>query len=216
MKLTHDSGLGPSNNESIFLLHGLAAPRLVMSRLTTYLNHRGYLARNWGYASLRSSIQLHATALRRDLIELDRDPRVESIHLVTHSMGSIIARCALLDGTPDKLSRIVMLGPPNHGSHVARALSRPLGWFCPPLRELSDVSDSFVNRLNEPTGLEIGVIAAAEDLVVPRDSTHLQCQREHIVLPGHHGVLPWRRDTAECVHRFLETGTFTTSPANVS
>lgn len=208
MKLNPTAQLGLPKGESIFLLHGLAAHRIVMARLTSYLKRQGYHAKNWGYSSLRSPIRSHADSLRRDLLERNNDPSVERIHLVTHSMGSIIARCALLDGPPTKLARIVMLGPPNHGSHVARALSRPLGWFCPPLKELSDVGDSFVNRLNEPSGLEIGVIAAAEDLVVPRDSTHLRCQREHIVLPGHHGVLPWRRETAEHVHSFLQTGAF--------
>lgn len=197
-----------TGEEFVFLLHGLAANRLVMARLTSYLKGHGYATRNWGYPSLRSPIQYHAEALAHDLRERSEDPSITRIHLVTHSMGSIIARCALLKEHPTKLSRVVMLGPPNHGSHVARALSGPLGWFCPPLKELSDQGDSFVNRLHEPTDLDVGVIAAGADLVVPRPSTRLACQRDYIVIPGHHGVLPWKRQTAICVHNFLRNGEF--------
>jgi hypothetical protein len=39
----------------------------------------------------------------------------------------------------------------------------------------------------------------------------LECQRDHIVVPGHHGMLPWRRDTAWHVIHFLRTGRFNRS-----
>jgi hypothetical protein len=123
-------------------------------------------------------------------------------------MGSIVARCALETGGLTKLGRFVMLGPPNRGSHIARRLASQLGDLCTPLRELSDASDSFVNRLEEPTHVEVGVIAAAADRVVPLKSTHLACQRDHIVLPGHHGVLPWRYETFRQVISFLQDGRF--------
>lgn len=194
--------------EFVFLLHGLAAHRIVMARLTSHLKRCGYTVKNWGYPSIRSPIRDHAESLRNDVRQVAEDPSVSRIHFVTHSMGSIITRCALLDERFSKLARIVMLGPPNHGSHVARTLSGPLGWFCPPLRELSDAEGSFVNRLNEPEDLEIGVIAAGADLMVPRESTYLSCQREHIVIPGHHGVLPWKHETAVCVENFLRSGAF--------
>jgi CHAT domain-containing protein/pimeloyl-ACP methyl ester carboxylesterase len=38
------------------------------------------------------------------------------VHLVAHSMGGLVARACLLDGTPKNLERIVMLGTPNFGS----------------------------------------------------------------------------------------------------
>ena len=142
------------------------------------------------------------------MADLESDERIRRIHFVTHSMGSIVTRAAILADCPQKLGRIVMLGPPNRGSHVARRLSGPLGWLCPPLRQLSDQQDSFVNQLPEYEEWEVGVIAAANDAVVARDATRLRYQRDWILLPGRHGLLPWRGETAEQVLSFLQDGRF--------
>ncbi len=101
-----------------------------------------------------------------------------------------------------------MLGPPNGGSPVARQLAPRLGAICPPLRELSDEADSYVNRLETSLELELGIIAAASDRVVRLPSTMLPGQSDHIVLPGRHGELPWRRDTRDEVVHFLRRGRF--------
>ncbi len=196
-------------HEAVIILHGLAAHWLVMSRMASTISAEGYHVINWGYHSIWSPIEYHARRLRNRLADLESNPKIRRIHLVTHSMGSIVTRVAILPGHPQKLGRIVMLGPPNHGSHIARRLSSPLGWMCPPLSQLSDRQESFVNQLPEPQAIEIGVIAAAKDLVVPRDSTLLSMQRDWIVLPGHHGLLPLRRDTTRQVLAFLRGGRFT-------
>jgi len=198
----------PAKSEVVVLLHGLGAHRLVMVRLSHYLKAHGYQAANWGYRSIRDSIESHAMAFQQQLGELMSQQPYRRIHVVAHSMGSIIARRALGLARPAKLGRFVMLGPPNAGSHVARRLAPALGGLCPPLRELSDLPESYVNRLGELPGVELGVIAAAADRVVKLDSTSLACQRDHIVLPGHHGMLPWRRDTAEQTVHFLKHGRF--------
>jgi hypothetical protein len=103
---------------------------------------------------------------------------------------------------------MVMLAPPNHGSYVARWLAPYLGLLCQSLRELSDEPGSFVRGLAEPCGLDIGIISAASDHLVSPGSTHLDCQRDHVVLPGRHGLLPLRRDTARQVDAFLRNGRF--------
>jgi hypothetical protein len=123
-------------------------------------------------------------------------------------MGGIIARCALMLDSAIKVNRLVMLTPPNQGSFVARRLAPWLGSFCRPLPQLSDAPDSFVNRLGVPPGIEIGVIAAGSDRVVALPSTFLAEQRDHIVIPGDHGIMPLRRDAGEQVLAFLQTGSF--------
>ena len=99
-------------------------------------------------------------------------------------------------------------------SSVARVLAPRLGRFCPPLHELSDAPDSYVNRLGEPKDVDVGIVAAAADRVVKLESTFLSRQLDHIVLPGHHGTLPWRRDAAEQVIHFLRYGRFQHSQTN--
>lgn len=198
--------------DRVYLLHGLAAHHFVMRRLAGALRRAEFDVRNWGYRSIRSPIRHHALCLRDELARDVRDPQIDRVHLVTHSMGSIITRAALQDWQCDKIGRIVMLGPPNRGSHVARRLAPWLGRICPPLIELSDAPDSFVNRIPPPPTIPIGIVAAAADRVVARHATELPGQADWIVLPGQHGVLPWRRETAQQVLHFLEHGRFHREP----
>ena len=200
--------ISQARTQAVVLLHGLAANRLVMIRLSKFLDDHGYETANWGYRSIRGSIASHARAVQRKLDELVANGRHDVIHIVTHSMGGIVARRAIALARPANLGRLVMLGPPNRGSHVARRLARPLGRICPALVELSDSPHSYVNELGELSDLEHGIIAAAEDRVVKLQSTFLASQSDHIILPGRHGMLPWRRDTAQQVIHFLRCGKF--------
>lgn len=195
-------------DEAVVLLHGLAANRLAMTRLAGFLKSRSYLTANWGYRSIRGSIDSFAASFQQRLVDFVSGGQFNRVHVVAHSMGGIIARRAFATFRPTNLGRLVMLAPPNGGSHVARRLATPLGRLCPPLRELSDDPWSYVNRLDAPHELEVGIIAAASDRVVKLESTMLPNQNDHIVLPGHHGLLPLRRDTADQVIHFLQHGTF--------
>jgi triacylglycerol lipase len=101
-----------------------------------------------------------------------------------------------------------MLAPPNTGSHIARSLAPVLGRLCPPLAQLSDEVRSFVATLPPLEEVDIGIIAARSDFMVAEPRTHLQTEKEHIVLPGMHSSVIWRKETAEQVAQFLTTGTF--------
>ena len=198
----------PVSQEAVVLLHGLCANRFVMSRLARFLRSDGFDTANWGYRSTADTIEQHAILFLERLDQLVTRGSYDRIHLVTHSMGGIVARSALNFQIPPNIGRFVMLGPPNSGSHVARVLAPRLGRFCRPLDELSDAPDSYVNRLGEPKDVDLGIVAAAADRVVKLESTFLSRQLDHIVLPGHHGALPWRRETAEQVIHFLRHGRF--------
>ncbi len=136
------------------------------------------------------------------------EERAERVHIVAHSMGGIITRLALAEFQPRRLGRLVMVAPPNRGSHVATWLAPWLGRICPPLVQLADGDDSFVCRLPLPQVPELGVIAAATDFLVREPSTHLGCETDHITLAGLHSAILWRRETAEQVQHFLEHGSF--------
>lgn len=179
-----------------------------MSKLGKSLAREGYEISNWGYRSLLWSIEKHAQDLATWIQRTTSTREWRRIHIVAHSMGCIVARQALLARIPEKFGRIVMLAPPNNGSHIASRFAGAIGWVCRPLGELSDTPDSFVNRMDEPHGIEVGVVAASFDRVVPLKSTFLTCQKDHIVLPSHHGTLPWRDDSARQVASFLKNGSF--------
>ncbi len=193
---------------AVVLVHGLAAHRVVMSPLERHLKNRFAQVTNWGYSSLWSRIERHGAALAKLLGEMDSAAEIGQIHLVTHSMGGIIARLALAERMPAKLGRMVMLAPPNGGSHVARWLSPVLGLICPPLVQLSDHCQSFVASLPPVDGVHVGVVAAAADELVCEKSTHLPNEADHITLPGFHSSILWNGETAEQVAHFLERGRF--------
>lgn len=180
----------------------------MMLPLARRLSQAGYEAIVWPYPSFRHTIEDHARNLHALLRSLDDQSDVRRIHLVTYSMGSIIARCALTAGRPAKLGRIVMIAPPNRGSRWAALFGPALRRRIRTIDQLAARPDSFVNRLPEPEQLEIGVIAARYDLLVGGANTHLPGQKDHIMLSGLHSTIALQRNAAEAVLQFLAAGRF--------
>jgi len=207
-RVTSIAGRADRPWECVSLVHGFLANTLMLSVLGQRLNRRGYLARPWGYRDMRSSILVHAKAFARELARLDADRAVGTIHLVTHSMGGIVARAALELHRPEKLGRFVMLAPPNRGSFMATATAGLLGGVFRPVAELTTAKDSLVNSLGMPTGVEVGVIAAGHDALVAADSTRPDAPHAHATLPCLHSSLLFRRDAADMVAAFLACGEF--------
>jgi pimeloyl-ACP methyl ester carboxylesterase len=196
------------NDELAVVVHGLGANGLVMRPLARWLGQAGYRTINWSYPSLFRTIERHGKKLRERLALLDDDPTVGRIHLVTHSMGCIVARQALVVGAPRKMGRFVMLAPPNQGSPAAAFFGPKLRWCFPTIDQLARRPGSFVDRLPEPVECEVGVIAAQVDWQVGLVNTHLRCQSDHIVVKGTHSLIILRPSVAREVVAFLREGRF--------
>lgn len=206
-----------ATGDCVLLVHGLGANRLIMRPLQKRFERQAIDTVNWRYPSTRSSIRVHAERLLELLEHLTSAQTTRlgtnhRLHLVTHSMGCIVMRAALAQRTVPCLGRWVMLAPPNRGSHVARILAHWLGRMVPPLIELSDQPQSFVNELPPFAALNpvpFAVIEAKRDRVIASESVRLTGQLDHAVVDCHHGLLPWHTETGQLVERFLRTGTFT-------
>ncbi len=200
--------------ELVVLVHGIASTRWIMLPLAWRLRRKGFAVRLLGYYSLTGSNRRFGRWLTKNLRRIEAKGAWPRIHVVAHSMGSIVTRCALQEELPESLGRVVMLGPPNGGSHMATFLTPLYGWISKPLVELSDKPDSFVNQLPPaPEQVDIGVIAARRDNVIDLDRTHLAGQRDHrVVNTWHTGVL-WRRETADYTAKFLREGQFGEAPS---
>ena len=196
------------NRECAKLVHGFMANRLLLSLLGQRIRSQGFQTEVWGYTNMLCSIMVHANLLAKDLERMDALPDLSTIHLVTHSMGCIIARAALAQYRPAKIGRFVMLAPPNHGSFVATRMAPIAGGLCTPLRELSTDAGSLVNCLPMPRDLEIGVIAAGRDVLVSLESTRPDVPHDYSVVPCFHSMLLFREDAANLVVEFLEHGRF--------
>lgn len=198
------------DGEWVVLTHGFMANRWMLAPLSGRLRHRGWQTRCWGYESWRTSVTVHAADMASILRSMDENPAVRVLHLVTHSMGCIIGRATLDRYRPAKLGRFVMLAPPNRGSFVATATAGVFGRVLRPVAELTTHAGSLVNTIPEPKGIDVGIIAAERDALVAIDATRLDVPHEHVTLPCLHSSLLFRRDAADLIATFLETGSFET------
>lgn len=199
------------DRQSVVTVHGLAAHQIAMWPIGRRLGRRGFRTHHFGYWSIRARVEEVAVQLGRRLDRFEADPGIERLHLVTHSMGGIVARTLLQRRRYRKLHRIVMLAPPNAGSHVATKLAGTANWVLPAIEQLADRDDSYVNQLNWGFGandIELGVVAARHDRVIRLPSTLHPSQKEFAVIDGNHGPMPWNQNAAGLVEAFLLTGTF--------
>ncbi|MFT5303359.1 MAG: triacylglycerol lipase [Mariniblastus sp.] len=198
-------------NDTVILIHGLGGSRIDMWPIARRLKRLGYNVRCWSYRSLGNRVETHAQRLGTDLSELDHQISNGQFHLVTHSMGGIIARTMFAQWEFENLGRMVMLAPPNQGSHTARKLAPFIGWLTPSLEQLSDSSDSFVNQLPNTLmqrGIEFGIVESTKDRVIVQGGVHLEGFQDYARVAGHHGVLTWYADTIRYVVDFLSQGEF--------
>jgi pimeloyl-ACP methyl ester carboxylesterase len=206
----------PKSGDWVLLLHGLFASRKSMRLLECAIRNRGYQVLNWGYRTWWHSTESHVNRLLPLLDELQANPQVGTINFVTHSMGGILVRSALHNARYSKVRRFVMLAPPNRGSHLTRIKLGPFAWCVPAIADLSEAPDSLPNRLSTPSLVQIGVIAASRDLIVPVANTTLENQSDHCLVTSSHFSLPTDKTAVSQVINFLQTGKFSQPAVNSS
>lgn len=196
--------------QTVVLIHGLMGNRFDMWPIARRMRKLGYRDWSWNYRSIGRKIETHVQRLGEDLAKFDRETE-SCFHLVTHSMGGIITRAVLDRWRYQHLAKVIMLAPPHGGSHVARKLAPWFDWLTPSLSQLSDESDSFVNQL--PNSLldqriMFGIIEASRDRVIAPGKTLIDGYEDYVSVDGHHGVLPWYRQTQKLVEQFIVEGNF--------
>lgn len=220
MSASAESNDALTPRELVVLTHGIASTRFLLAPLAARLRSAGFATRLTGYPSLWWSNETFGKRLAAQLRRVA--PAYDRVHLVVHSMGGIVARCALREELPPNFGRVVQIAPPNRGSHVATRLTvecgnrawdrlvvRPHRFLAPTLLELADAPDSFVNRLGPvPEGIEVGVITASNDRVVRPGNTNLDGAADCCTVKGWHTGVLWTQETAELTARFLRTGGF--------
>lgn len=109
-------------SECVILLHGIARSHTVMTALEKRLKKANYFVVNRDYSSTTKTIKAIAEEEIQPLVNLCLAQHPKKIHFVTHSMGGIVLQTYLHHHSIHNLGRIVMLSPPNHGSHVSDLL----------------------------------------------------------------------------------------------
>jgi triacylglycerol lipase len=195
-------------SELVVVLHGMGRTSRSMAPLEDALRADGFDVLNIGYSSYCCTIAELGQAVRREL-EAHRQPQHTRVHFVGHSLGGIIARWILAqEDTVPGAARLVMLTPPNQGSTYADRYAPVVSWLLEPIDELRTDSASTVRQLPAPTGVEVGVIAARKDIILSVEQTHLEGEREHIVVEGSHTLIMRRDEVHRLTIAFLRSGRF--------
>lgn len=196
-----------------------------MRALGRRLDGAGYQTWAPSYRSLRSALPDIVEQLQHDLPVFQAECQ-GPLHIVSHSLGGLVARALIGAGRPRSLGRVVMLGPPNAGSEWADLLFRMrlnrivLGPVADYLRTRRGLGDEAVLGTID---FDLGIIAGDRALdplfprlVLPRPNdgkvsvaaTKVAGMKDHITLPVSHTLMVNDRRVADQVLAFVATGRF--------
>ena len=203
---------------SVVTVHGLWMRGASMAVLRRRLEPHGFRVTHFSYPSVLQPLEANAAALAAYLDAVPGD----TVHLVGHSLGGLLA-CALLErGLPARLGRIVCLGAPFKGSLTAARVVRWPGGKRVIGACLAD-ANARGGFTKLPAGVEVGSIAGSIPLGVgrllgrfpePNDGTvavaetKIEGLADHVVLPVSHFSLLWSSAVAAQTEHFLLHGRF--------
>lgn len=213
-----EAPLADQLHDLVVLVHGMGRTRGSMRPLERALEASGYEVLNFGYHSRRQRVAESGEALATRLESQIARADIRKIHFVGHSLGNIVIRWVLaheaVDAWPEKVGRVVMLAPPNQGSHRADLFAGHFSWLVRPLTDLTTREDSTARTIPTPEKIEIGVIAGSRDHVVWVQETCLEGMTDHVVVSSGHTFIMRRSVVLDLTRRFLRDGSF--SPENKS
>ena len=212
-------------------LHGLMRSRHCMNKIAGSIRSAGGYPIAVGYASTRATVPDHAESLDEVISDW---PEAWRLRFVGHSMGNIVTRCWVGDRRADdagilgRCESMVMLGPPNQGSSIAKKLRRTgvFGWVAgsgglnmaaPDDGEVDRTFESIADRLATPP-FPFAIIAGdlshwiagnplldgPNDLVVTVEETKLAGATRFETVPVAHALMMRDDDTIKMTLEMLD------------
>jgi len=210
--------------ECVITLHGMGRTSSSMKTLVKNLQKENYLVYNIDYPSRKQTIQELSETVVKQGMDYCAQQQAEHIYIITHSLGGLLVRYYFSIHSPEKLTRVVMLGPPNKGSQVAdnlqswdffKSINGPAG------QQLSTSAESFVNQL-PAANFDVGIIAGTKtfnpflSLMLPNpddgkvtlENTKVDGMKDFIALPVTHTFMMKNKKVIKQVIHFLQNGQF--------
>jgi pimeloyl-ACP methyl ester carboxylesterase len=222
--------LQPYSGKVVILLHGLVRSHASMKTMEKHLQDNGYQTLNFQYASSRGTIGDHAKALERIIGQLDEN--VTEINFVAHSLGNLVTR-HYLHNTLDqvtgnqgdsRIARMVMLGPPNQGSRMARLVKSSMIFSIVAGSSGTQLSTTWeqVEPLLATPQFEFGILAGGQanndlsnillegkdDFTVSVEETKLPGAHDFVVRQLNHTTMMQRPESLKLTLSFLQNGYF--------
>lgn len=225
MGVARQSTAAAERSACVILLHGMARTAGSMNKMQNSLQQRGYFVANVDYPSRHHEIDVLAPlAVKNGLSACNQQASFDTIHFVTHSLGGILVRYYLETNEIENLGRVVMLGPPNQGSHAADAMRGVPGFGFingPAALQLGKGPESVPLQLGRPN-FELGVIAGnrtvdpitsaildkPNDGRVTVEDTKLDGMQDFRLVSASHAFIMKKKDVIDLVLSFLEFGNF--------
>jgi len=153
----------------IVLVHGIVDNRTAFTMLRRGLRRRGFgCIRAFSYPPHTNDVRSTARRLADFVEEICEDTGAESVHIVGHSLGGLVARYYVQRlGGDTRVHTLVTLGTPHEGTHAARFLPHPL------IRQLRPESDLIAELAEPAPGCATRFVAVHSDidqLIVPARS----------------------------------------------
>lgn len=219
-----------NTDECVVLVHGLWRSGFAMRSIADDLEDYGFHTVRIDYPSTEMEIPQLAEAFISDGVEQCQQAGAKNIHLVTHSMGGILARQYLQNHTLPQGSRVVMLSPPNQGSDLSKKFSSNswYRWLVGPAgASLTQNDNGIINQLLE-VDEPIGVIAAYRNwslwpeswLPSPNDGTvsvknmMLKEMDDVILVKSGHATMRYKEEIHHQIRHFIKTGGFDHRPTS--
>ena len=211
-----------SQASCVILLHGLARTSSSMATLESALLKEGFLPVNEGYPSREYPIEDLAEIAIKPALE--KCPKNGEVNFVTHSLGGILVRHYLSTHNVAHLNRVVMLGPPNHGSEVVDKLRDVPGFHFingDAGMQLGTGELSIPNTLGK-ANFDVGIVAGTKSInlilssLIPSiddgkvsiESTKLDGMNDHIEMPVTHPFMMKNDSVIAQVVNYLKYGSF--------
>lgn len=217
---------GPTADESadtVVLVHGLGRTSNSLAPVALRLRSVGYDVIDFDYPSNSEPMERLVELLAAE-VDSCCGASSGAVHFVTHSMGGVLVRSYLGEGSPPRGGRVVMLSPPNQGSEIIDVFgpSPLLVSLLGPAGARLGTDSTDVPRQLGPVGYPVGVIAGEgslsrlgswlipgpDDGLVGVEATRVEGMTGFMVVPASHTFLMNRPDVLNAVETFLAEGHF--------